>query len=179
MFLDEGTAAVQTIAAIDLVPHQPHVISWRAIVESTPGGAETADAVIRISQGSNRMLVAGEGANVHDALEVAALRARDQLLSHGPGPHLEAVRMQLGLSQGDDPRSAGARLHVLALHENAMLTRLTALMGQHDVDSFTYAVDGGGRVRAVVGVRGSSWQVSRVAARLRRVIGVLDVLVEP
>ncbi len=72
-----------------------------------------------------------------------------------------------------------ARVHVTGLHGNGMLTRLTALLGQHDVDEFTYRLSGDGRARAVVGVRGDAWQVARVRARLGRVVGVLDVLVEP
>jgi hypothetical protein len=70
------------------------------------------------------------------------------------------------------------RLRVTAVHENAMLTRLTALLGQHDVDQFSYLTTADGCAQVVVGVCGDDWQVRRVAARLDRTVGVLDVRVE-
>ena len=73
---------------------------------------------------------------------------------------------------------ASTTVQVTAVHENAMLTRIAALLGQHDVDHFSYRLTADGRAHAVVGVRGDAWQVTRVAARLARVVGVLDVLVE-
>jgi hypothetical protein len=68
-----------------------------------------------------------------------------------------------------------ARLDVVAVHGNAMLTRLTALLGPHPIGAFAYRAGTDGLARVVVEVGGGDRQADRVAARLRRVVGVLDV----
>jgi hypothetical protein len=67
------------------------------------------------------------------------------------------------------------RLEVTAVHRNALLGRLTALLGPHDVTGFSYRTDPDGHAHVVVDVRGGDWQVDRVAAKLRRVVDVLEV----
>ena len=69
------------------------------------------------------------------------------------------------------------RLHVTALHENVMLARITTVIALYDIDQFSYRSDADGRAEAVVSVRDPR-QVERVAAKINRLVGVLDVLVE-
>ncbi|WP_121257651.1 hypothetical protein [Nocardioides ferulae] len=71
------------------------------------------------------------------------------------------------------------RLHVRAHDGNAMLGRIVAALGQHEVDHFSYSVGREQQATAVIGVRGGSWQVDRVAARVLRLVGVLEVVVDP
>jgi hypothetical protein len=74
--------------------------------------------------------------------------------------------------------TASQRLQVTVRHENAMLSRLATTLGLHDVDHFSYRARDDGRALVVVDVCGGEWQVQRAAARIGRVIGVLDVVVE-
>ncbi|MBZ5739150.1 hypothetical protein [Nocardioides mangrovi] len=67
------------------------------------------------------------------------------------------------------------RLHVTAVHRNALLGRLTALLGPHDVSGFSYRTVPDGRAHVVVDVEGDDWQVDRVAAKLTRVVDVVEV----
>jgi hypothetical protein len=83
--------------------------------------------------------------------------------------------MPIAPAHADQVAERSVRLLVTAVHGNAMLTRLTALLGQHDIDHFSYTVAPDDRAHVVVGVRGDAWQVDRVAARLARIVGVLDV----
>lgn len=75
------------------------------------------------------------------------------------------------------PRSTQVR--ATAVHGNAMLSRLTAQIGQHDINSFSYSMIDDEYVEVLVGVQGDQWQVNRVVSRLRRIIGVIDAVVEP
>jgi (p)ppGpp synthase/HD superfamily hydrolase len=69
------------------------------------------------------------------------------------------------------------RLHVTALHENAMLARITTVIALYDIDQFSYRTEPDGRAEAIVGVRDAR-QVERVASKINRVVGVLHVQVE-
>jgi sorbitol-specific phosphotransferase system component IIBC len=73
------------------------------------------------------------------------------------------------------PSSDTVVLEVTAQHGNAMLSRITAMLGSHDVDQFSYRVVDGDRVQVVIHVRGGEAQGRRVATRVRRLVGVLDV----
>lgn len=71
------------------------------------------------------------------------------------------------------------RLHVTAVHRNALLGRLTALLGPFDVTGFSYRIDPDdpqGRAHVVVDVAGGDWHVERVAAKLGRVVDVVDIV---
>lgn len=67
------------------------------------------------------------------------------------------------------------RLEVTAVHRNALLGRLAALLGPFDIRGFAYRTTSDGRAHVVVDVEGDTWQVDRVAAKLRRVVDVIAV----
>jgi len=66
-------------------------------------------------------------------------------------------------------------LEVTAVHDDAMLCRVTSAIGLHPVGSFSYAPDETGTATIRVEVRGDAWQQSRVRSRLQRLVGVLEV----
>ncbi len=66
-------------------------------------------------------------------------------------------------------------LEATAVHDDAMLARVTAAIGLHPVGSFSYAPDEAGIATILVEVRGDAWQQSRVRSRLQRLVGVLEV----
>ncbi|MBM6404535.1 hypothetical protein JQN72_09815 [Phycicoccus sp. CSK15P-2] len=77
----------------------------------------------------------------------------------------------------------GARAGLITLRvrcatSDGMLTRLAATLGPHPVDHLTYDAAPDGRVEAVVGLTADAWQQRRVAAKLRRLVGVVDVVAE-
>lgn len=74
-------------------------------------------------------------------------------------------------------RRARTTLRVRAVDGNAMLGRLAAVLGQHHVDHFSYDATPDGQAHVVIGVLGDDWQVTRVTARVQRLVGVLDVTV--
>ncbi|GAA1757611.1 hypothetical protein GCM10009795_000040 [Nocardioides hankookensis] len=69
-------------------------------------------------------------------------------------------------------------LRARAVDGNAMLTRLASVLGPFSIGHFEYVVGSGDDVLVVIGVRGDAWQVQRVAAKIDRLIGVHDVVVE-
>lgn len=155
----------------------PCLESWRVVTRGS-GLDQISDATVRLTAGGHRVVVNGEGRLVSDALAsglATGLQALEDLGVAVPDDARELLRQQTqAVPAPDEPGST--RLHVTARHENAMLTRMTSLFGQHDVDHFSYTVAADGRAHAVVGVCGNRWQVDRVAARLARVIGVLEVV---
>jgi hypothetical protein len=74
-------------------------------------------------------------------------------------------------------RRTATTLRVSAVDGNAMLGRLTAVLGTHQVEHFSYDATPEGRADVVISVLGDAWQVDRVAARVRRLVGVVDVTV--
>ena len=66
-------------------------------------------------------------------------------------------------------------LHLAALDGNALLTRIAAQLGHHDVASFDYRSDADGTVSVVLGLRDPDAKVQLLARRLRRLVSVLDV----
>jgi len=74
--------------------------------------------------------------------------------------------------------STSTRLRARAVDGNAMLTRLASVLGPFSIDHFEYVVGPGEDVLVVIGVRGDAWQVERVAAKVNRLIGVLDVAID-
>ncbi|MBD3915646.1 hypothetical protein [Nocardioides hwasunensis] len=78
----------------------------------------------------------------------------------------------------------GCTLVADVAHDDAMLHRIVAVLGQHHVGAFSYLPQSVARSSAVgdhataqvqVEVMGGAWQVARVRRRLQRVIGVLEV----
>ena len=69
-------------------------------------------------------------------------------------------------------------LRARAVDGNAMLTRLASVLGPFSIGHFEYVVGAGDDVVVVIGVRGDAWQVQRVAAKIDRLIGVHDVVIE-
>ena len=74
--------------------------------------------------------------------------------------------------------STSTRLRARAVDGNAMLTRLASVLGPFSIDHFEYVVGAGGDVAVVIGVRGDTWQVARVAAKINRLIGVHEVVID-
>ena len=75
-------------------------------------------------------------------------------------------------------RAPSVRLRARAVHGNAMLSRLTSVLGPFSVDHFEYVVGAGDDVLVVIGVAGDAWQVERVAAKINRLIGVHEVVID-
>jgi hypothetical protein len=69
-------------------------------------------------------------------------------------------------------------LRARAVDGNAMLTRLASVLGPFSIGHFEYVVGSGDDVLVVIGVRGDQWQVERVAAKINRLIGVHDVVID-
>ena len=74
--------------------------------------------------------------------------------------------------------STSTRLRARAVDGNAMLTRLASVLGPFSIDHFEYVVGPDDDVLVAIGVRGDAWQVERVAAKVNRLIGVLDVAID-
>ncbi len=66
-------------------------------------------------------------------------------------------------------------LEATAVHDDAMLARVTSAIGLHPVGRFSYSPDEAGRATILVEVRGDERQQSRVRHRLQRLVGVLEV----
>jgi hypothetical protein len=71
--------------------------------------------------------------------------------------------------------TAPVLLHVTVSHEKAMLSRITTVLSLYDVAHFTYRATTDGCAQAVISVGGTVWDARRVAAKIARLIGVLDV----
>ncbi|MGH3356406.1 MAG: hypothetical protein ACRDOJ_10960 [Nocardioidaceae bacterium] len=69
---------------------------------------------------------------------------------------------------------SSTRLEASVRHADGMLGRLAAVLITHPVSRFDYRVQGPTATLTVV-VEDTGWHAQRVAARLRRVVGVLDV----
>jgi hypothetical protein len=67
-------------------------------------------------------------------------------------------------------------VRAVVVHDDAMLARVTSVLGVQPIGSFRYDVDAAGS-RAVVEleVTGTPQQVARVQHLLRRLVGVLEV----
>ena len=74
---------------------------------------------------------------------------------------------------------SSTRLRARAVDGNAMLSRIASILGPFDVDHFEYVVGAESDVVVVIGVRGDAWQVRRVAAKVDRLIGVHEVVIDP
>jgi len=70
------------------------------------------------------------------------------------------------------------RLLARAVDGNAMLTRIASVLGPFPIDHFEYVVGPDDDVVVLIGVRGDAWQVERVAAKVTRLIGVHDVVID-
>jgi hypothetical protein len=75
-------------------------------------------------------------------------------------------------------RAPSVRLRARAVDGNAMLPRIASVLGPFSIDHFEYVVGAGDDVAVVIGVRGGAWQVERVAAKINRLIGVHEVVID-
>lgn len=66
-------------------------------------------------------------------------------------------------------------LHLTALDGNALLTRIAAQLGHHDVAALDYRSEGDGTARVVLDLRDPDATVALLALRLQRLVSVLDV----
>ena len=73
---------------------------------------------------------------------------------------------------------SSTRLRARAVDGNAMLSRITSILGPFDIDHFEYVVGPESDAVVVIGVRGDAWQVQRVAAKVDRLIGVHEVVID-
>jgi hypothetical protein len=71
-----------------------------------------------------------------------------------------------------------ARVQARAVDGNAMLTRITSVLGPFSIAHFSYVVGPDDDAVVVIGVRGDARQVQRVAAKVTRLIGVHEVVVD-
>jgi len=76
-----------------------------------------------------------------------------------------------------DPSST--RLRARAVDGNAMLSRITSILGPFSIDHFEYVVGADADAVVVIGVRGDAWQAERVLAKINRLIGVHEVVIDP
>ncbi|WP_345527112.1 hypothetical protein [Nocardioides endophyticus] len=74
---------------------------------------------------------------------------------------------------------SSTRVRARAVDGNAMLTRITSILGPFSIDRFEYVVGPEADALVEIGVRGDAWQVERVAAKINRLIGVRDVVIDP
>jgi hypothetical protein len=75
--------------------------------------------------------------------------------------------------------ASSTRLLARAVDGNAMLTRITSILGPFNIDRFEYVVGPDADVLVEIGVRGDARQAQRVAAKINRLIGVRDVVIDP
>jgi hypothetical protein len=74
----------------------------------------------------------------------------------------------------DDVSEPGRLLSATAVHDGAMLSRITARLAVHPIASFSYLLTTAGRAEVRIEVRGGDWHEERVLQKLRRVIGVVE-----
>ena len=145
------------------------VESWRVVTESAGGTPPTSDAVVRLRSGNDRLLVTGEAETAEAALLGAVQTARRMT----PGRVLDLGGTLSAHLKGVRPM---ANVRLEAANQKALVGRLAVLLNAHDVASFSYRVDAEQNcTRVEILVNGGDGQVSRVAQKLRRVIGVLRV----
>lgn len=147
---------------------QAFVESWRVLTDSA-GSTATADAIVRLRSGGDRLVVTGEAATpdaaLLDALQAAGMIIPDSSLDLGTSlpAHLRAS-------------SPSGNLTLEAAHNQGLVGRLAVMLNAHDVTSFSYRLHPEKQLVAVeMTVQGGDWHVSRVAHKLRRVIGVRRV----
>ena len=75
--------------------------------------------------------------------------------------------------------ATSTRLRARAVDGNAMLTRITSILGPFSIDRFEYVVGPDDDVLVEIGVLGDAWQAARVAAKVNRLIGVHEVVIDP
>ena len=170
-----GTAVVPSPSA-----PAPRIESWRVVAEAENRTCAVVDATVRLWVNGVRVIASGEGTNAVDALENGLLAASARAAAAGCAiseAELLALRVRSGIL-AVPTFTDGTTVRVTAVHEPAMVSRLAALLGPHAVDRFSYGCGADGIARAVLCVLGDRWQAERVAAKLRRVIGVLEVVVE-
>jgi hypothetical protein len=176
---EQVTAAVPTPASGSA--NEIRVESWRVVTEALGGLAPTVDAIVRLRVGDRRIVFTGEASTVQEAIDGALRSALVETADRGTGTPAE-VRRTLTAEYGQAAplvEPGHGRLTVSALDRDALLGRLTALMNTHDVTDFGYRLQPDRvHARVEVVVKGDQRQIDRVANKVRRVIGVLDVQVK-
>ncbi|HSK25777.1 MAG TPA: hypothetical protein VK894_02575 [Jiangellales bacterium] len=78
---------------------------------------------------------------------------------------------------GDRPGADGAAVvSARAVHAPGLLARIAVVVNPYAVTGLDYRVAADGAAAVTLTVAGGSWEADRVAARLRRVIGVTAVV---
>ena len=158
------------------------VESWRVVSEALGGVAPAVDAIVRLRVGDKRVVFTGEASTGEEALDGALQTALRELADLGTGLPDEAIhrlRAECGLRSASPVQPGHGRVLVSALDRDALLGRLTALMNTHDVTDFGYRLQPDRvHARVEVMVKGDQRQITRVANKLRRVIGVIDIQVQ-
>jgi hypothetical protein len=177
---EQLTRAAPTAAPCS--PHEIRVESWRVVTEALGGLAPTVDAIVRLRVGDKRVVFTGEASRAEDALDGALRTALLELADPGTGVPDEVrhrLRTECGLRSAPSVEPGHGRLTVSACDRDALLGRLTALMNTHDVTDFGYRLQpDGSHARVEVVVKGDQREITRVANKLRRVIGVIDIQVQ-
>lgn len=155
------------------------VESWRVVTEAPGGVTPAADAIVRLRVGEKRSVFTGEASTVDEALDAALRTALVEITGPGAAPPEEVrrrLRAECGIRAAAPIQAGHGRLTVHAVDRDALLGRLTALMNTHDVTDFCYRLQPDRlHARVEVLVEGGPWHINRVASKLRRVIGVIDV----
>lgn len=158
------------------------VEGWRVIATAAGDQAPVVDAVVRLRAGRRSVIGNGEGTTPSAALDSAANAAVRQALDDAEGPTdaYARVRSQCVMSPLASTRSATIEVTAAVTHREGLVNRIAALMNPYEVTSFEYerSADGTGS-RTRVGIVGAPSDVDRAARKLRRVIGVVDVTINP
>jgi hypothetical protein len=74
----------------------------------------------------------------------------------------------------DDLTEPGRLLSAVAVHDGAMLSRITAKLAVHPIASFSYLLTGAEEAQVRIEVRGGGWHEERVLQKVRRLVGVVE-----
>jgi hypothetical protein len=74
----------------------------------------------------------------------------------------------------DDLTEPRRLLSATAVHDGAMLSRITATLALHPIASFSYEPRGAEGAHVRIEVLGGEWHEERVLQKVRRLIGVVD-----
>lgn len=161
-----------THAAIGAANDRPDVklASWRMVTQSVDGDPPTSDVTLRVLVDDLVVLGTGDGTTPAHAYVAAEAAVLDTVAS--TGVDTAHVRTRLHSALAVDHACVSAR----AVHVDGLMGRIAALVTPFPVTNFTYhrSTDGS-HAHAKVCLEGTDWQVERVAHKIRRAIGVLEV----
>lgn len=144
------------------------------VSHSIAGASATSDATLRVHVDDPLVLDIGDGATpagAYAAAEAAVLETAAQT-----GVDAENLRRLL-----DDALGIGhVCVRVDAVHADGLMGRIAALVTPFPVTAFSYhrSMDGV-HARAGLCLEGTEWHVERVAHKIRRAVGVLEVHTDP